>query len=182
MFKQNAFTLIELLVAMVVLVVIISVAVPSFSAMVANSRSTSLGEELNSIINVARSEALKRASRVSLCSSSDGLNCLAAGNWGKGWLVFVDAAISDTAVDPLVGTIIQYKSEPTATATITAKSNGTDIKFVRFTGTGILAKSNSSDIYPRVFLVKTKGCNGDAARQLSVGLSGMVSSTKVACN
>lgn len=180
--NQKAFTLIELMVTMSVLAVIIGMAVPSFSGIVANNRSASLGEELNSVLNVARSEALKRSNRVSICASSDGISCLAAGKWNKGWLVFVDTALSDTAPTPIIGTIIKYKSDLPDSATVTATSNETDIKFMRFTGSGILAKSNSSDIYPRVFSIKTTGCNGDAARQLSVGLSGMVSSTKLPCN
>jgi type IV fimbrial biogenesis protein FimT len=39
---------------------------------------------------LARSEALKRNTRVTVCKSADGAACTNAGNWDQGWIVFDD--------------------------------------------------------------------------------------------
>jgi len=41
-------------------------------------------------MNLARSEAVKRGVRVTLCKSSDGRTCTNVGNWSQGWILFND--------------------------------------------------------------------------------------------
>jgi type IV fimbrial biogenesis protein FimT len=41
-------------------------------------------------LSFARSEAIKRNSRVVLCMSPDGLQCVSNGGWEQGWMVFQD--------------------------------------------------------------------------------------------
>ncbi|MEJ6022722.1 GspH/FimT family protein [Ramlibacter sp. PS4R-6] len=42
-------------------------------------------------LKLARTEAIRRASRVVLCKSADGERCTAAGPWSQGWIAFDDA-------------------------------------------------------------------------------------------
>ena len=83
-------TLIELLVALSVLSILLAVGVPSFSQFTENTRLNSYANTMFSHMMLARSEAIKRNTRVAICKSLDGSACASSGDWGQGWAVFVD--------------------------------------------------------------------------------------------
>jgi type IV fimbrial biogenesis protein FimT len=83
------FTLIELMVTIALTAVILTQAVPSFNALVQNNRMISQKNEFISALNLARSEALKRGVRVTVCASDDQATCDTT-NWEKGWIIFSD--------------------------------------------------------------------------------------------
>lgn len=83
-------TLIELLVAMSVLTILLAVGVPSFGQFTANTRLNSYANTMFSHLALARSEAIKRNTRVVICKSPDGSTCVGSGNWNQGWIVFAD--------------------------------------------------------------------------------------------
>lgn len=93
---NRGFTLIELLVSLSVLAILMGLAVPSFRATIAANQLTSRTNELVSALNMARSEAIRRGSRVTLCKSSTGTSCSSTGDWEQGWVVFVDTTRSGT--------------------------------------------------------------------------------------
>lgn len=86
---QRGFTLVELMVALVVMAVLVTVAIPSFQASAARARIKSRTNELIAAITSARSEAIRRGKRVTVCPSSDSATCT-AGKWGDGFVVFQD--------------------------------------------------------------------------------------------
>lgn len=88
--SQQGVTLIELLVAMSILTILLAVGVPSFSQFTANSRLEGYANTLFSHMSLARSEAVKRNTRVVVCKSSDNSTCANSGDWSQGWIVFVD--------------------------------------------------------------------------------------------
>ena len=98
--KSSGFTLVELMVVIGMVVLLFSLAVPSFTAMIENTKVTIQTNELVSALNLARSEAIKRGARVTVCKSADGAACTNAGDWTQGWLVFVDTANNATVVNP----------------------------------------------------------------------------------
>lgn len=88
---QNAgFTLIELMIVIVLVAIFITVGVPSFQNLVSDNRLSTQTNRLVSSLQLARSEALKLRTPVSVCRSTDGATCAGAGVWESGWLVFVD--------------------------------------------------------------------------------------------
>lgn len=79
------------MVTIAVLGLLLSVAVPSFEQVMADSRRTSDVNELLLSLNLARSEALKRGRHVTICKSSNGTSCADTTTpWNKGWIVFVN--------------------------------------------------------------------------------------------
>lgn len=88
--RYRGFTLIELLVTISVAGILLVVAVPAFREMILGNRLMSLTHETARAINLARSEAIKRGLRVSMCPSADGTNCANDGRWEQGWILFAD--------------------------------------------------------------------------------------------
>ncbi|ROZ75815.1 GspH/FimT family pseudopilin [Ramlibacter sp. WS9] len=89
--RNRGFTLIELLIVMAVLAILAGIGVPTMKSMVRSVELSSASNDLLAGFLIARSEAVKRHSRVVLCKSSDGLTCSTTGGWEQGWLVFHDA-------------------------------------------------------------------------------------------
>jgi type IV fimbrial biogenesis protein FimT len=85
--RARGFTLVELMVTIVVLVVLVSVAVPSFDNIRLSSRLNSYSTDLVAGSQLARSEAIKRNAAVTLCASANGTACATNGQWEAGWIV-----------------------------------------------------------------------------------------------
>jgi len=83
-------TLIELVVAMVVLAVLAAAAAPGFSRMLLDMRRSTVLNQLSASLNLARSEAVTRGLPISVCRSANGTSCATSGDWGQGWIVFVN--------------------------------------------------------------------------------------------
>jgi len=175
-YRSKGFTLVELMVTLGVAAIALSIAVPSFQTQILNNRSIALGEDFASAVNYTRSEAVKRAGRVSLCASKNGTAC--DGVWTDGFMAFVDTAATDTTTPPVVGLVLRIWEKPDANALISVTSDGNDVTFIRYTSLGTLARVNDE---PLVIAAEQKKCKGKAARQINIGLSGLVSVNSVAC-
>ncbi len=91
--QQSGFTLIELMVTLTVLAIILKLAIPSFSSLIAANRMTSQTTQLMGALNTAHSEAVRRAQPVTLRSNDDN-------NYSLGWKVFPDANGDGSAANP----------------------------------------------------------------------------------
>lgn len=86
------FTLIELVIVLTIVSITLSIGVPSFQGFIKSSRVAGLTNQFVTSVNYARSEAVKRGSRVTVCKSANQSTCTAGGDWDQGWMVFVDTA------------------------------------------------------------------------------------------
>jgi len=85
--RLRGFTLVELLTVLVVLVIFITIAVPSFNELIASQRVQMAAMDVFTSLLRARSEAIKQNTDVTLSP---------AGTWTSGWAVAVGGASIDT--------------------------------------------------------------------------------------
>lgn len=79
------FSLIELLVVMVIAGILLAIGVPNMQSYFVTTRMNSASSEFTGILNLARSEAVKRGARVVIARTGS-----TSRNWGEGWEAFVD--------------------------------------------------------------------------------------------
>jgi type IV fimbrial biogenesis protein FimT len=153
--------MIEMLVAMAVAAILLSVGVPSFRTILQNVRSAGVASDLTSAMNLARAEAVKRASPVQMCPSNDGAAC--GGAWTDGWIVrsVVDGAVLRAWDAPPPGAVIAQT--PNANTAI---------------GFGVLGQVTTNDTQ---IVASVAGCTGARARTLALAPSGRVSVRRVNC-
>ena len=88
--KSLGYTLIELMSMLAVVSILVSVGLPMLNVFFDSNRMVSNTNDLVAGLNIARSEAIKQQSRVTLCQSSDNASCTGSGQWEDGWIVFQD--------------------------------------------------------------------------------------------
>ena len=84
------FTLTELLVVITIVAILMSLGVPSFKYVTVSNRMSAEVNGLLGDMQLARAEAIKEGSSVTVCSSTDGANCSGSTDWSSGWIVFTD--------------------------------------------------------------------------------------------
>src|SRR5947209_19150171 len=85
-------TLLELLVAMALLGALLRLSMPVYASWMAELEQRGAAEALVDALQRARSEAIKRSERVTVCRTLDRKSCASAGPWEVGWLTFDDGA------------------------------------------------------------------------------------------
>ena len=88
--KSLGYTLIELMSMLAVVSILVSVGLPMLNVFFDSNRMVSNTNDLVAGLNIARSEAIKQQTRVTLCQSADTASCTGSGQWEDGWIVFQD--------------------------------------------------------------------------------------------
>ena len=86
---QKGFSVVEGLMVLALMGVLLAMAAPGMTAWLGRTQVEALAQAFVRDVRWARTEAIKRSLRVSLCSSADARQCDAQG-WAAGWVVFAD--------------------------------------------------------------------------------------------
>lgn len=139
--REWGFTLLESLVVLALLAVLLSLAAPSLQGLRQKHQMQSHAEQLQASLLLARSEALRRQQRVTLCvrasAAHAGPDCAKAGTWAQGWVVFVDGNDSGRreAAEPVLQ---QQEALP---GFLTLQGNATVDRYISY---GPLGRSQST--------------------------------------
>lgn len=89
---QSGFTLYELLITLLIVGVILTLGIPNLSEFTANSRLTAAANDLHASFQLARSEAARAKTNITICASANPFAAAAdcGGTWNQGFIVFLD--------------------------------------------------------------------------------------------
>lgn len=165
----RGFTVLELMVAVSVMSILLSIGVPAFNDVVRNNQISAASSNMVAALTLARSEAMKRGTRVSLCAAAGPTACSASNeDWNNGWIVFADdfgaAGVMDEADSPL-----QFWTAPPDGVAVT--TNAASVSFTR----------RARAEFARAFTVTKRGCSGNQRRLVDVNIAGRISLARQAC-
>ena len=184
--KNTGFTLIELMITLAIVGYLLMVGVPSLKTFMQGNQLVASTNELLSALHIARSEAIKLNSRVTICESSNGTSCATTGNWKNGWIVFIDGnggtpgdlvgtgvACTGTNTDCLLRVHDGFTDPQLQVAGL--DSNTAAISSFTFTSRG-LPKASNGAAQAGVFSICTldSGGNTTESRAVVLSLSGRV--------
>jgi type IV fimbrial biogenesis protein FimT len=174
----SGFTIIELMITIAVASVLLGLAVPAFTDMVRNTRIANQANAIVGALNYARAETTVRGMPISICAANNagGNTCVAAAtnatSWQNGWVIFTDrsgvAGVLD-ATDQLL---------QTGAAPATGFSVVNTASFVRF---GVGATPSTAGTFT-VAPTMSGYCASTGNRQIAVGLTGRVNTSKSPCS
>jgi len=164
---QQGFTLFELIITLAIAAIVVGVAAPSFSNMIQDNRLSSQSLDFVAALNLARSEAIKRRTQVTLCKSADEQDCVADGgstDWGQGWIVFVESITVNQERDP-TEPILRVHGNLAGNNRLTGNNNFTDaISYLPSgdtaglgNGTLTLCDSRNDDAISPAIVINTTG-------------------------
>lgn len=160
---SKGFTLAELIVTIAIAAILVSMAAPNFSDVLAEQRVRAAAADLAGDLSYARIEAATRVARV-------GLAPLANANWAKGWRVFVDSN-NDGAFQ---------SSEPLLKANTGISSQAVFCSSLASFSTAVVFRSDGTLVQPGSLatvstITVTDGSRGaQKARQLEISTTGRV--------
>ena len=86
----GGFTLIEAVIVVAIAVIVFTGVIPAWAGWATRQRLETEVYALLADLQLARSEAIRRARRTALCPSDDGEQCRSDPEWHRGWIVFAD--------------------------------------------------------------------------------------------
>jgi len=133
---QTGFTLYELLTTMLIVGVVLAIGVPNMRSFRENSRMTATANDLHSSFHLARSEATRSKTNITICASADSAAAIptCGGEFEAGWVVFEDTD-ADRTVDAGEAILRRFPAVP-ADIDINTIGVGADDYFM-FASTGL---------------------------------------------
>jgi type IV fimbrial biogenesis protein FimT len=136
--RERGFTVPEILITLVISAVLLTISAPYMGDYVRNARLDAAASGLLRTMHYARSEAVKRNTRVVLCRSANPTaSTPSCGGdhyvWTTGWLMFA-AGDTDSNYQPATDTLIKIGNP--ATGSVTVRTNGTSNRNLEYNSDG----------------------------------------------
>jgi type IV fimbrial biogenesis protein FimT len=171
--SSSGFSLLELLITLTIAFILVTLAVPAFGGLIKDNRMVLRVNSFIGMTNYARSEAVKRSSRVTLCPSSDGATCLTTGAWELGWIVFVDG---DDSGDMSAGDTFLQVHEELSGQSVTVRASFNLRRYISYNGNGLIRQVNGTLQSGTIAFCDDRGV-GTNARTVTVSAIGRLSAT-----
>ncbi|KFI22030.1 GspH/FimT family protein [Nitrosococcus oceani] len=180
-FRQgtNGFTLAELIIALAIAGIITTMAVPSFQGAIRNNRISTQANEFITALHFARSEAVKRRQRITICKSanstaaSPACNTVNSTGWDKGWVVFVDED-EDASLDT-TETVLRVHGPLEGGNRLTGNTNVAN--YISYAANGTAQLTSGAIQMGTITL-----CHPPKARQIVINSTGRIRSEETTCS
>ena len=128
----RGFTLVELMVTVAIVAILMAVGAPQLRGFLQKQQVNADADSLSAAVHLARSEALKRSGRVSVCplanANTNPPACVATAttSWSQGWMVYIDYGVAgyQSNTDTILKVEQSIKSN-----SVTSSRADTDINF-----------------------------------------------------
>lgn len=139
----RGFTLIELMTVLAIFAIVLTMGVPSLQTLLQNNRLATQYNDLLIALTLARSEAIKAGSTVTICGSTDNATCNTT-SWELGWVTFTDLNADQTVNG--TDTILRVGSALGGTNTIRSV-NFNNLGFIKYSADGLMRGGNDSGTF-----------------------------------
>ena len=117
------FTLYELMITVAIVALVLAFGIPNLREFTLNSRMTSTANDLQAAFTMARTEAARAKSNVTICASADPMGTAADcdGTWDQGYIVFFDKngnRLRDENPDPEINESVLRAHPPAASGVL----------------------------------------------------------------
>jgi prepilin-type N-terminal cleavage/methylation domain-containing protein len=164
--RQTGFTLIELMITLVVLVIALSLGVPSFVTWIQNNRLDTTTRSIAGVLKSARSEAITRQGIISVRPGTRAT----PGNWSNGAHIYTETVANGSAYN-VSDTLIKDINANMSGITITDDDSN---NIITFTNTGALGAGTTTTIT----LCQSSGGRGST---VTVNFIGRASINTITC-
>ena len=156
--RDSGYSLLELMMTIAVAAMLLTLGLPSFSALKARHAQRVEINALFHAVHLARKGSIMRKQVVSLCPTADGLTCNPGRDWSGGFLVFEN---SDRDEPPELddGEILLYRHLASPSVKITANRRGFTLRatFLRATNGTLVVCDRAGRVTPKALVISYTG-------------------------
>lgn len=128
------FSLLELMVVLGLTLTLATLALPSWRGLMVRWALESEAQTLLDDLRYARTQAIVRGQAVSICPTVDGVVCADQADWGRGWMIFLDAEANRVSGP---GKSVLRRHQPSASVqAITSNANASRVGGLTYQPTG----------------------------------------------
>jgi len=169
-YKIKGFTIFEIFITLIIVGILAVISITGFREIIQNNRAVTLSNEFIASLAFARSEAIKRASTVTVCpaTNANALSCGNNGDWSNGWIIFVDTSNSGTIANSS-NRLKVHDALQTGTLVTTTISR------ITYNSAGF-ATSGTGAVN-----LTAPGCTGTNGRQVTISSSGRTDVVEIGC-
>lgn len=126
--RRTGFSIVELMVILTIAGILLAIGIPSFHTLIQNQRLTTATNALFMAVNLARSEAIHRGTRVDMVPAGDG------SQWSRGWVIFIDE--NHNLRPDANETVISTNGALHSAIRITPSFTDSKVQYIAYNGTG----------------------------------------------